>query len=96
MPATPAQIQTALADAQANNLSYAHKAILLSAAIDQSLVNGSGEVSLPWTSTGSDGTTITRMSLNDAVTLLARLRSMQYGGIVGQYVEFQNPPGVVV
>lgn len=87
---TPAQIRTALASAQQNRLSYADKAILLDAAIDAALVNSSGEVELPWTTTGANGVTISRISLKEAVELVTKLRNLDSGGIVGQYVEFTD------
>ena len=88
--ATPAQIRTALASAQQNRLTYAEKADLLDAAIDSALVNASGEVELPWSTTGANGVTISRMPLKEAVELAAKLRQLDYGGVVSQYVEFTD------
>lgn len=88
--ATPAQIRTALASAQQNRLGYAEKADLLDAAIDSALVSSSGEVELPWTTTGANGVTISRITLMDAVKLSAQLRQLDCGGVVGQYLEFTD------
>lgn len=87
---TPAQIHLALANAQANRLSYADKADLLDAAIDNALVNSSSEVSLPWTAVSADGVSNSRMSLEAAVDLSARLRRLDCGGVVSQPIEFRE------
>jgi hypothetical protein len=86
--ATPAQIQAALATARANALSWGDKAMLLSMAIDNALVNGAGEVEMPIEIGGSDGTNWTRMKISEAAALVAKWKALDSGGIVGQLNEF--------
>ena len=86
--ATPAQIQAALADAQTNALGWGDKATLLRRAIDNAIVNGSGECEIPWQTTGANGISITRISIKEAVDMAVRFESLDSGGVIGQYVEF--------
>ena len=86
--ATPAQIQAALADAQTNALGWGEKAALLRRAIDNAIVNGTGECEIPWQTTGANGISITRISIKEAVDMAVRFESLDSGGVIGQYVEF--------
>jgi hypothetical protein len=86
--ATTAQIQAALADAQANALGWSDKAALLRRAIDNAIINGSGECELPWQTTGANGVSITRISIKEAVDMAIRFESLDSGGVIGQFVEF--------
>lgn len=86
--ATTAQIQAALADAQANGLGWSDKAALLRRAIDNAIINGSGECELPWQTTGANGISITRISIKEAVDMAIRFEALDSGGIIAQYVEF--------
>ena len=86
--ATAAQIQAALADAQTNALGWGDKATLLRRAIDNAIINGSGECEIPWQTTGANGVSITRISIKDAVDMAIRFESLDSGGIVPQFVEF--------
>jgi hypothetical protein len=86
--ATTAQVQAALADAQANALGWGDKAALLRRAIDNAIINGSGECELPWQTTGANGISITRITIKEAVDMAIRFESLDCGGIVGQLVEF--------
>ena len=89
--ATPAQIQAALADAQAASLSWGEMAVLLKRAIVNAQINGSGTVQIPIQSTASDGTSVTMMSITEAAKLAAKWESMDYGGVVSQYAELRAP-----
>lgn len=91
--ATTAQIQAALADAQSGGLSWGEKAALLKKAIDNALVTDSGTVELPWTTAGSDGTSLSRIPLDQAVALAVKLESLDSGGLVGQYAELRDADG---
>ena len=86
--ATTAQIQAALADAQANALGWADKAKIIRRAIDNALFSGSGECELPWEITGANGVSITRISIKEAVDMAIRFESLDSGGVIGQFVEF--------
>ena len=86
--ATTAQVQAALADAQTNALGWGDKALLLRRAIDNAIVNGSGECEIPWQTTGANGISITRISIKEAVDMAIRFESLDSGGVIGQYVEF--------
>lgn len=88
--ATTAQIQAALADAQANALGWADKAALLRRAIDNAIINGSGECEIPWQTTGANGISITRITIKDAVDMAVRFEALDSGGVIGQYVEFSS------
>ncbi len=85
--ATAAEIQAVLADALANDISWADLAIILKRALINSMISGS-DVSLPWKSVNSDGTAITR---DDAERLLQLCNRMSGGGIQPQLGEFRNP-----
>lgn len=89
--ATAAQIQAALATAKANDLTYADMAILLKAAILAALVDGTGSLILPWQSTASDGTSVTRTSIEAAQRLLEFCQRNMSGGVVSQPGEFRSP-----
>ena len=90
MSATIAQIQTALADARTSALSWSDKAALLRRAIDNAIVTGTGECELPWTQTGADGVSLTRITLKEAVDIAVRFEALDSGGVIGQYVEFRS------
>jgi hypothetical protein len=89
--ATPAVLQAALATAQASDLDWDQMALLLKNAIANAIVSGTGTVSLPWSSTSSDGSSMTRMSLAEAVKAYAQFSAMASGGIIPQNIEFQQP-----
>jgi hypothetical protein len=89
--ATTAQIQAALATARNNDISYADMAAMLKAAIISAYLDGSGSLALPWQSTASDGTSITRVPLDGAHNLLKFCERMATGGVVSQLAEFSNP-----
>jgi hypothetical protein len=88
--ATAAVIRQALANAQSGRLSYAEKADLLDAAIDNALVSSSGEVKLPWAVVSADGVSTSRMTVAEAVELSAKLRRLDCGGVVSQPIEFRE------
>lgn len=87
---TPEQIRAAVAQAQSNALSYAEMADLLRYAIASAMVDGSGTITLPWSSVGADGVTQTRISIQEAADLERRFRSLDSGGIVPQLTEFRD------
>ena len=86
--ATPAQIQTALADSQAADLDWSEMAVLMKRAIINAMVNSSSEVALPAQVVSSSGASVSVVSMSEAMTLYSRFAAMGSGGIVGQYVEF--------
>ena len=88
--ATTALIQAALATARANDLDWSDMAVLLKQAITNALVSDTGEVELPFTSVGADGTSITRMSIAEATALFQRMNALASGGIVPQLCEFSE------
>ena len=85
--ATAAEIQSALAFAKENDLSWADIAVLAKSALISSMLSN-GSLTVPWRSVGSDGTSITRESL---VELIRFCESQAAGGAVAQYVEFTGP-----
>ncbi len=89
--ATAAQIQAAIADASANDLSFADMAALVKRAIINSLINSTGDVELAWAVAGSRSTSVTRMSMDQAQALLDFCLKRSGGGVIGQYVEFTKP-----
>jgi hypothetical protein len=89
--ATAAQIQAALASAKAADLSYSDMAVLIRQAIMSAFLDGSGNVALPWQSTGSDGTNIVRMPIEAAQRLLDWVETQASSGVVCQRGEFRNP-----
>lgn len=86
--ATTAQIQAALADASANDISWAEGAKIIRRAIWNATINGSGECEIPWQTTGANGISITRLSVKEAVDLAVRFERLDSGGVIGQLVEF--------
>lgn len=84
------QVQTALAAAQAQRLTWSDKAALLSQAIDRALVNSSGEVEIPWTSAGGGGSNVSRLSIDAAVELLRKIEGLSTGGISANLAEFTS------
>lgn len=89
--ATASQIQLALANARAADISYSDMALLLKHALLGAMLDGSGSLVLPWQTTASDGTSITRMAITEARLLLEFLQANANGGVVVQYGEFRNP-----
>ncbi len=89
--ATAAQIQAALATAKASDISYGDMAILLKAAILASYLDGTGALTLPWVTTASDGTSISRVSVDQAKHMLEYCQRLASGGVVSQPAEFRNP-----
>lgn len=83
-------IQAALATAQANDLDWSDMAVLLKQAIINAMVSSSGEVALPWTTAGADGTSVTRLSLIEAQALYAKFNALASGGVVPQFNEFSE------
>jgi hypothetical protein len=86
--ATPAQIQTALADSQAADLDWSQMAMLMKRAIINALVTSSADVELPAQVISSSGASISRMSITEAQALYSRFASMGSGGLVAQLAEF--------
>lgn len=88
---SPATVQAAVAAAQAADIDWSDMALLLKQAITQAILSATGEVELPWSSTGADGVQMTRISLEDATKMYAKFNSLSSGGLVPQLVEFSNP-----
>jgi len=86
--ATSVQIQAALAEANAADLSFDDMAKLLKRAIVNAIINGSGELALPWQTVGSDGTSIARLPLDAAQRLLDFCIQRASSGVVAQLAEF--------
>lgn len=89
--ATGAQIQSALADARLNDVSYSDRVLLIQRAIDNAMFDASGNLIVPITSAGSDGVSVT-ISLDLAFKLMDYYRRIASGGVVPQYVEFKPVP----
>lgn len=87
---TPAQIRTALATAQTNTLTYTEMADLLRYAIAAAMVDGSGDIALPWASVSADGVSQSRLTIVEAADLERRFRSLDSGGVIPQLVEFTD------
>lgn len=88
---SPATVQAAIAAAQAAEIDWSDMALLLKRAITHAILSASGEVELPWASTGADGVQMSRISLADATAMYAKFKSLGSGGIVPQLVEFSSP-----
>lgn len=88
--ATTAQIQAALADAQASALSWGEMAVLMKRAIVNAQVTGSSTVALPVQATSADGSSVTMISIIEAAKLAAKWESMDSGGVVAQYAELRD------
>lgn len=90
MAVTDAQIQAALISGTAD-LSWAEMARLLKKAIIEAYFTSAGAINLPWQSVASDGTTITRIPLANAVSFLDFCTRRISGGVVSQLAEFRLP-----
>lgn len=88
--ATRAQIEAALATAQANRLTWSEKADLLEDAMTTALLPDGVTLALPAFMVSSDGTSASTMTLEAAGNLALKWRNMDTGGIVPQYVEFHE------
>lgn len=86
--ATPAQIQTALADAVATDLDWSEMAVLMKRAILNAMVSSSSEVSLPAQVISSSGASVSRVSIAEATDLYNRFSGMASGGVFAQFAEF--------
>jgi hypothetical protein len=86
--ASESEVAAALALAQSAELTYSQMATLLKHAIVSAMIDGSGNLVIPWQTTGSDGTTISRMQLSEARLLLKFLQSNSGGGVLLQPIEF--------
>ena len=84
---TSAQIQAALAAAQADKLTWAEKADLLEYAITTALLPN-GEVALPAFMVSADGASVQTMTIEQATMIATKWRSLDSGGVIPQYVEF--------
>ncbi len=90
MAVTDAQLQAALVSAAAQ-LSWGEMAALMKKAIVEAHFDGSGNVQLPWQSVNSDGTSITRVPYDRAVSFYDFCVKHASGGIVAQLSEFRLP-----
>ncbi len=89
--ATSAQIQSAVADALENDLTFTEMAALLKRAIINAIIASDGTIALPWNNVGSDSTSISRMTLDQAQAVLDFCLTRANGGLVSSLAEFRNP-----
>lgn len=87
---TNAQLQLAIVNARAYSLSWDDIAEIVKTGIAFAQLNGSLEAEFTWSSVNSDGTSVTRMSMLDAVKFYQLINNLNTGGIVAQYCEFQR------
>lgn len=87
---TVAQYQLAITNALAYGHSWDDIAKIVQAGIALAQFNGALEAEFTWGSVSSDGTSITRMSMLDAMKFYQIVNNMGTGGIVAQYGEFQR------
>lgn len=90
MAVTDAQLQAALVSAAAQ-LSWGEMAALMKKAVIEAHFDGTGSVVLPWQSVNSDGTSITRIPYDRAVSFLDFCVKRASGGVVSQLAEFRTP-----
>lgn len=89
--ATGATIQSVLADALTNDISFADMAVLVKRAIVNALISGSNTCQIPISSGTVDGVEAT-MTLQSAQELLDFCLKRAAGGVVPQWAEFKEPP----
>ena len=84
--ATTAILQAAIAEAQASGMSWSDLALLARRAIANAFVDDTGNMSVPWTQTGANGVSITRVPLKDMIALAQKFESADSGGVVSVLV----------